>query len=99
MLAAIDNQWLKGVKDFVMVYAKKTLVEVMDWLYICYRQIVPGKLMKNQDTMQASYHVEEPIKIIFYQFKTGQEFAIAVHYTFTDYQLAYMGIVQILVIQ
>ena len=48
----------------------------MDWRYIHYGQIMTGDLMKNQDTMQASYHVEDTIEIILYHIETGQEFAI-----------------------
>ena len=33
--------------------------------------------MKNQDNMQATYNVEEPIDILFDQMDKGQEFTIA----------------------
>ena len=76
MLDAIDNQWLKGVKYIIMRYVNKAFVELMCWLYILYRQITPEKLMKNQGRMHSLYHVDEPIKMLFNQIKTGQKFAI-----------------------
>ena len=48
----------------------------MDWIYIWYGQIMPGDLTKNKDTIQAAYHVKDPIEIIFNQIKTGQKFTI-----------------------
>ena len=36
VVAAIDDQWLKGAKDLMMGYSNKTFVEIMDWLYIRY---------------------------------------------------------------
>ena len=47
-IAAIDNQWIKGTKYMVMGYSKKSFVELMDWLYVWYGQIMLGYLMKNQ---------------------------------------------------
>ena len=38
----IDNQWLKVMKDLVMGYNNKMLVEMIDWLYIIYGNITPG---------------------------------------------------------
>ena len=55
--------------------------------------------MNNQDTMQATYHVEEPIEILFYQIKTVQDSVIAGNSTFTNLQLANMVIAQILTTQ
>ena len=52
--------------------------------------------MENQDMMQAAYHVEYPIKKIFDQIKTVQEFAITGNYPFSDRHQAKMGITQIL---
>ena len=52
--------------------------------------------MNNKDKIQASYHVEEPIKIIFEQIKTGQEFTILENYPFNDRQLEGVVISQIL---
>ena len=39
-----------------------SLVELMECIYLKYREIMPGDLMKNQDTMQAVYHIEYPIE-------------------------------------
>ena len=39
-----------------------SLVEFMEFIYLKYREIMPGDLMKNQDTMQAVYHIEYPIE-------------------------------------
>ena len=66
-VATIKNQWLKGEKYLVVGYANKTSKYLMGWLYICYGKIMPGKLMNNQDMMQASYHVGEMIEILFNQ--------------------------------
>ena len=65
VVAAIDDQWLKGAKYLVMGYTNKTFVELFYWLYISYGHIKPVDLMNKQDTMQALYHVEDPIEIIF----------------------------------
>ena len=42
---------VEGEKDLVMRYATKTLVELIEWLYIRYGYITPGELMNNQYTM------------------------------------------------
>ena len=63
--AVIDYQRIKGEKCLLMGNTNKTSVELIDWLYIRYRQIMPVDLMKKQDTIQTSYHVEEPIEILF----------------------------------
>ena len=95
----IDDQCLKGAKDMVMVFANKSFVELLDWLYIQYGQITPWDLMKDQDTMQTSYHVEEPTEILFNHIETGQEFTIAWNSPISDRQLADMGIALILEMQ
>ena len=77
-VAAINDQCIKGAKNLIMGFAKNTLVEQMDWLYTCYGKITLRDLMKNQDKMQTSYHVEEAIEILFDEINTGQEFLIAV---------------------
>ena len=77
-VAAINDQCIKGAKNWVMGCANKTLVEQMNWLYTRYGKIRLRDLMKNQDKMQTSYHVEEVIEIIFDEINTGQEFLIAV---------------------
>ena len=51
--------------------------------------------MKNQDIIQASYHMEELIKILSDQIETGQEFTIVGNFPFANLQLADMGISQI----
>ena len=56
VVAAIDNQWIKGAKDMVMGYANNSFVELMGWLYFRYFQIMPGYLMRNEDKMQATYN-------------------------------------------
>ena len=99
VVAGIDEQWLKRAKNIVGRYTNKTIVELMDWIYICYGQITLGELMKNQDTIQEMYHVEEPIEILFDHIKTGQESMITENSTFTDRYLADMGITQILATQ
>ena len=58
-------------------YAKQTFLDLMDWLYICYGKIIHIYLIKNQDTMKTSYHVEELIEIIFDKIETVQETMIA----------------------
>ena len=88
VVAAINNQWLKGANDLILEYANKTFLELMYWLYIHYRQIYPGDLMKNRDMMQTLYHVEEPIEILFNHIETGQEFSIAGNLPFSNRQLA-----------
>ena len=90
---------VEGKKTLVMGYSRNTFVELMGFVYIRYRKITPGDLMKNQDTMQAFYHVEDPIEIIFGQIKTGQEFAISGNPPFSDRHFADMGIAQILAMQ
>ena len=92
VVAGIDEQWLKRAKNIVGRYTNKTIVELMDWIYICYGQITLGELMKNQDTIQGLFHVEDSIEILFDQIKTGQEFAIAGKYCFTDCQISDTGI-------
>ena len=52
--------------------------------------------MKNQYTIQALYHMEDPIEILFDQIEMVQFFIIKVNYPFTDRQFADMGIAQIL---
>ena len=47
VLTAIDNQWIKGEKDMVMLNSKKSFVELVDWIYVRYVQITPGYLMDN----------------------------------------------------
>ena len=47
-IAAIDDQWIKGTKYMVMGHSKRSFVELMDWLYVWYGQIMLGYLMKNQ---------------------------------------------------
>ena len=49
IVAAIDYQSIKGAIDIVMVYANNSFVELIDWLYVWYVQIVTGDLMRNQD--------------------------------------------------
>ena len=70
-VAAIDKQWIKGGKDMVMGYTNKPFVDLMDWLYVWYRQITPGYLIRNQDKMQATSNVKERIEILFLQMETG----------------------------
>ena len=45
--AAINNQWVKGVKNMVIGYAKTSFVEQMYWLYVQYGQIVTVYLMRS----------------------------------------------------
>ena len=99
IVASINDLRLKGSKYLVVGYTNKTSVEIMYWLYIFYGKITPDELMKNQYTMQSSYHVEEPIEILFDQIKTGKEFEIAGNYPLTDRRLSDMGISQILATQ
>ena len=47
--ADTNKQWIKLVKDMVMSYSNKSFVELMDWLYVLYGQIMPGYLMQNQE--------------------------------------------------
>ena len=78
-----------------MGYTNKTFVELMGSIYMCYGKITPGELMENKDTMQALYHVEEPIEIFFYNIEMKQEFRIAGNHPFTKCQLSGMGIAHI----
>ena len=84
VVAAVDNQWLKISKYPITGYNNKTFTDLMDCIYIHYGQITPRKLMKNQEMMQASYHKEGIIEIIFDHIKTIQEFAIAGYFTFAE---------------
>ena len=79
-----------------MEYANKSFAVFMDSLYVSYGQIIPRDPIKNQDKMQAAYHIEDPIENIFGQIKTGREFTITGNVPFYDRQLADMGISQIL---
>ena len=45
----------------VMEYAHKYFVDIMNWIYVRYGQITPRDLMKNQGTIQETYHAEDPI--------------------------------------
>ena len=99
VVAIINNQWLNRAKDLTMGYAKNKFVDIMNWLYIRYRKFTHGYLMKNQDTMQTSYHVEELIQILFNKIKTVQEFMIAGNSPFFYHQLVDMGTAQILATQ
>ena len=47
IVAAIDNQWIKGENYMVMGHAKKSFIGFMDWIYVRYDQITPKDLMKN----------------------------------------------------
>ena len=71
-VTATDDKCLKGTKDMVMVYANKYFMELRACLYGWYRQITPGDLTSNQDKIQATYNVEEPVEILFNHMKTGQ---------------------------
>ena len=53
VIAAIDNQLLKGAKDLVVGCTNKIFVELVYWIYIYYGQIIPGKIMNNQEIIQA----------------------------------------------
>ena len=67
-----------------MGYASKTFMELIDWLFIRYGKITPVDLLNNKDTVQALYHFEDPIGILFDQIETGQEFAIAGNLPFSN---------------
>ena len=54
---SIDDQWIKGARDMVLGYANNSFVQLMDWFYIWYVQIMPRDLLINQDKMQATYNV------------------------------------------
>ena len=49
----------------VVGYTNKSLVELMDWLFMWYGQITPGDLMQNLEEMQVMYNVEYTIDILF----------------------------------
>ena len=70
-VVAIDDQLLKGAKDLVMGYTNKTIIELMDWLDICYRQITPSDIM-NDHNMQELYDFKELIEILFGQIEMGR---------------------------
>ena len=44
-----------------MGYGNKYFVELMEWIYVRYVQIMPVYLMRNQEKMQATYNVLDPI--------------------------------------
>ena len=52
--------------------------------------------MQNQEEIQATYNVKNPIDILFYQIDTGQESAVAGTSPFSDRQLAEMGVAKFL---
>ena len=99
IVAAIYYQSIKGEIYIVMVYANNSFVELIDWLYVWYVQIMHVDLMQNQDEMQAMCNVEYPINILFVQMEKGQESAIAGNFPFSDRQLADMGVAKTLAIQ
>ena len=83
----------------LMGYANKSFVELIDWIYVRYGQITPVDLTRNQGKMKSMYNVEDPIEILFYQMDTGQEFTIAGNSSFSDWQLADMGVAKIVATQ
>ena len=52
-VAAIYDQRIQGAKYMVIGYANKSFVELMDWIYVRYEQIIPRDLIRNQDEIQA----------------------------------------------
>ena len=62
-----------------MRYADKSFVELMEWLYVWYVQIMPRGLKRNQYKMQVKYNAEYPIETFFDQMEMGQEFTIAIN--------------------
>ena len=65
-------------------------------------QVRPNNFQKpdeNKDTVQAKYHVKDPIKILFNLIDTGQEFSIVGNSPFYGHQVEDMGIAQILATQ
>ena len=50
----------------------------------------------NQDEIQATYNVKDPIEILFDQIETGKESAIAGNSPFSDRNLSDMGVTKIL---
>ena len=52
--------------------------------------------MNNKDTIQASYHVEEPIEILSNHIKTLQAFFISVNSILYNQKVVDMGITKIL---
>ena len=95
----IREQWIKGAKYMVMVYAKMSFVEFMDCLYLRYGHITPGDLMRNKEDMQGTYNAEDPINIMFDQIDIGQEFAVERNSQFSDWQLVDMGVTKIMALQ
>ena len=57
---SINDQWIKGARDMVLGYANNSFVQLMDWFYIWYVQIMPRDLLINQDKMQTTYNIEDP---------------------------------------
>ena len=49
----------------VIGYANKSFVELMDCLYVSYVQITSGDIIQNEEEMQATYNIEDPIEIMF----------------------------------
>ena len=87
------DQKNKGHGDDV---PKKDFFELMDWLYVQYVPITPLHLIQNQEEMQATYNIKDPIKILFDQIKMGQDFYIPGNSPFSDHYLADMGVKKIL---
>ena len=71
-VAAIRNQLTKGAKYMVMGYDNKSFVEFMSWLHVWYSQIMPRDLIMNQEKMQATYNIKDPIEILFDQIEMIQ---------------------------
>ena len=65
VVASIGDQWIKRTKDMVLGYTIKSLMELMDCIYVRYGQIAPRGLMRNQDEMKVTYNAEYPIEILF----------------------------------
>ena len=55
--------------------------------------------MRNQEDMQGTYNVEDPINILFDQIDTGKEFAVEGNSPFSDWQLVDMGVAKSLATQ
>ena len=89
----------QGIKIHGDGLQKKPFIELMDCLYLQYSQITPVDLMQNEEETQETYNAEDTTNILFYQIETGQELLVSGNSSFSDRQLADMGVEKILATQ
>ena len=95
-VADIDKQYIKGAKVIVMGYANRAFVKMVRWLYVRCFQITPGHHMRNQEDIEGTYNVKDPINIFFDQIDMVQELSVAGNVPFSNWKLADTGVEKIL---